>query len=62
MDSSTAGKEANHPSITKIRVKTKVDTSIIQTPMGSSKGVPFVVVTSPAQGFSGYSTSIPRSP
>ena len=48
MDPSAVGKEVSHPPIPKIRVKTKVESSILQIPVGSLKGTSFVVVTSPA--------------
>ena len=46
MDPSAVGKEVSHPPIPKIRVKTKVESSILQIPMGSLKGTSFVAVTS----------------
>ena len=62
MDPSAVGKEVSHPPIPKIRVKTKVESSILQIPVGSLKGTSFVVVTSPAQGFLGSPAIIPQSP
>ena len=62
MDPSAIGKEVSHPPIPKIRVKTKVESSILQIPVGSLKGTSFVVVTSPAQGFLGSPAIIPQSP
>ena len=63
MDSSAARKrslekEVSH-TILKIRVKTKVETSNLQTPVGYPKRVSSVVVTSPIQGSSRSSAIIP---
>ena len=55
-------KEVSHPSILKIRVKTKVETSNLQTLMGSPKGASSVAITSLAQDSFESSTVIPRSP
>lgn len=62
VDPSIVEKEASHPSIPNIRVKTKVETSILQIPMGSPKGTSFVVVTSLAQGSSGFLAITLQSP
>ena len=43
-------------------MKTKVETSILQIPVGSLKGVSSVAITSSAQGSSGCSTIVPYSP
>ena len=51
MDPSTIGKEVGHPLIPKIRVKTKVKSSLSQVP-----------VSSLAQGSSGSFDFIPQSP
>jgi len=61
VDPSTAKKEANHPSISKIKVKIKVESSILQILVGSSKGTSFVAVTSFAQGSSGFPAITPQS-
>ena len=55
-------KEVSHPPIPKIRVKTKLDSSILQIPMGSLKGTSSISVTSLAQGSLGSFDIIPRSP
>ena len=62
MDPSTAEKEVSHPPIPEIKVKTKVENSVLQIPMGSPKRVLSVAVTSSAQGSSGHSAIIPQSP
>ena len=62
VDPSAIGKEVSHPPIPKIGVKTKVESSILQIPVGSLKGTSSVVVTSLAQGSSGSLNIIPRSP
>ena len=53
VDPSAIGKEVSHLPIPKIKVKTKVRSSILQIPMGFLKETSFVAVTSSAQGFSG---------
>ena len=45
VDPSAIGKDISHPSILKIRVKTKVESSILQILVGSFKGTSFVAVT-----------------
>ena len=50
MDPSAVGKEVSHPSIPKIKVKTKVGSSILQILVGFLKGTSSVAVTSPTQG------------
>ena len=62
VDPSAAQKEVSHPPVPKIRVKTKVETSILQIPVGSLKGVSSVAITPFAQGSSGCSTIVPYSP
>ena len=57
MDPSAIGKEVNHPPIPKIRVTTKVESSILQIPMGFLKETSSVVVTSAAQDSLGSSAS-----
>ena len=62
MDPSTVGKEVGHPFILKIRVKTKVESSVLQVPVDSFKGTSFVAVTSLAHGSSGSLNNIPQLP
>lgn len=62
VDPSTAKKEASHPLIPNIRVNTKVETYILQIPVGSPKGVSFIALTFSAQGSSGYPAISPQSP
>ena len=62
VDLSAIGKELSHPPIPKIKVKTKVESSILQIPVGSLKGTFSVAVTSLAQGSSRSLDIIPRSP
>ena len=45
VDPSRVGKEVSYPLILKIRVKTNVESSILQVPMGSFKGTSSVAVT-----------------
>ena len=59
VDPSTIGKEVGHPFILKIRVKTKVESSILQVPVDSFKGASSVAVTSSAHGSSGSLNIIP---
>ena len=59
---SAIGKDISDPPIPKIRVKTKVESSILQILVGSLKGTSFVVVTFSTQGSSGSLDIIPRSP
>lgn len=46
VDPSTAKKKASHPPIPKTKVKTKVETSILQILVGSPKGISSVVINS----------------
>jgi len=62
VDPFAIGKEVSHSPILRIRVKTKVKSSILQIPMGFLKETSFVAVTSSAQGFSGSLAIILRSP
>ena len=62
MDPSTIGKEVSHPLIPKIKVKTKVESSVLQVPVGSFKGTSSVTITSSAYGSSGSLDIIPQSP
>ena len=57
-----AEKEVNHPPIPKIRVKTKVKTSILQIIVGSLKGISSMAVTSSTPGSSRYTAIVPYSP
>ena len=52
VDPSAAQKEVSHPPVPKIRVETKVESSILQIPVGSLKGVSSVAITLSAQGSS----------
>ncbi|KAL0012618.1 hypothetical protein SO802_007726 [Lithocarpus litseifolius] len=49
VDPSVIGKKVIHPTIPKLRVKTNVESSILQIPVGSFKGTSSVAVTSSAQ-------------
>ena len=62
VDPSTGGKEVSHPLIPKIKVKTKVESSVLQVPVGSFKGTSSVTITSSAYGSSGSLDIIPQSP
>ena len=62
MDPSVVGKEVSHPLILKIKVKTRVEFSILQIPVGSLKGTSSVATTSSAQGSLGPPPIIPPYP
>ena len=65
VDPSTIGKEVSHPLIPKIKVKTKVESFVLQVPVGSFKGTSSVVLTSSAYGSSGsldITTQTPLGP
>ena len=62
VDPSAIGKEVNHPPIPKIRVTTKVESSILQIPMGFLKETSFVVVTFVAQDSLGSPASFLNLP
>ena len=61
-DPFVVGNEVNHPLIPKIKVKTKVESSVLQVPMGSFKGAFSVPVTSSTHGSSRSLDIIPQSP
>ena len=56
------GYEVNHPLIPKIRVKTKVESFILEIPMGSLKGTSSIGVTSLTQDSLGSFAIISLSP
>ena len=62
MDPSIIGKEVNYPLTPEIRVKTNVESSVLQGPMGSFKGTSLVAVTFSAHGSSRSLDIIPQSP
>ena len=59
VDPSVAEKGVSHPPIPKIKVKTKVESFILQIFVGSLKGTSFVVVTSSVQCSSRFPTITP---
>ena len=62
MDPSTVGNEVSHPLIPKIQVKTEVESSVLQVPVGSFKRTSLVVVTSSTHVSLGSLDIIPNLP